>query len=82
MTCLGMSPGLFPIAVFIVWRLKIVPRSDHVPFHQNPNPNLRKLTGVICLFGKWKSVPVEESVLWRDCKLGDELQFSVDASFI
>lgn len=30
----GLAPRLFPIAVFIVWRLKIVPGTGHILFQE------------------------------------------------
>ena len=48
MISLDMALTCFSIAVFYVWRLKIVPRPGHVLFHQAPKPNLRKLSDVIC----------------------------------
>lgn len=47
MISLGMVPGLFPFAVFIVWRLKIVPRPGHVLSCQGGNPKVRKNSDVI-----------------------------------
>ena len=43
----GLAPCLFPIAVFIVWRLKIVPGTVHALLRQGRNPKMRKNPDVI-----------------------------------
>ena len=62
----GLAPCLFPIAVFLVWRLKIVPGTVHVPSHQGRNPKMRKNSGVITLVVKYSNIRLSKEL---DCIL-------------